>query len=318
MGVDELVNRIMRPVADAVSEFIFFSVPVGGVEIPLIVAWLIAGGAFFTLYLGFINVRGFRHALDLVRGRYTDPSQPGEVTPFQALATAVSGTVGIGNIAGVAVAISLGGPGATLWLIIAGLLGMSTKFAECTLAVKYRRTNPDGSVSGGPMYYLQHGLELRNLPGIGRGLGMFYAAAMVLGCLGIGNMFPVQPGGRHPDRGDGRRRQLLQRQGLAAGRRHGRSGGAGHRRRDPKHRPRHLQAGALHGSALRAVGAGDHRAERRPAARRHRSDLGGGVLGGQHRRRHDRRDDHRVPAGRVLERGRPGLRRHRALGGADR
>ena len=189
MGVDELINKVMRPVADAVSEFIFFSVPVGGAEIPLIVAWLIAGGVFFTLYLGFINVRGFRHALDLVRGRYTDPSQPGEVTPFQALATAVSGTVGIGNIAGVAVAISLGGPGATLWLIIAGLLGMSTKFAECTLAVKYRDTHPDGSVSGGPMYYLQHGLELRNLPLIGRGLGIFYAAAMVLGCLGIGNMF---------------------------------------------------------------------------------------------------------------------------------
>ena len=189
MGVDELINRVMRPVADAVSEFIFFSVPVGGAEIPLIVAWLIAGAVFFTLYLGFINVRGFRHALDLVRGRYPDPSQPGEVTPFQALATAVSGTVGIGNIAGVAVAISLGGPGATLWLIIAGLLGMSTKFAECTLAVKYRDTHPDGSVSGGPMYYLQHGLELRNLPRIGRGLGMFYAAAMVLGCLGIGNMF---------------------------------------------------------------------------------------------------------------------------------
>ena len=189
MGVDEYINQFMRPVADAVANFIFFAVPTGGADVPLIVAWLIAGGVFFTLYLGFINLRGFRHALDLVRGRYTDPSQPGEVTPFQALATAVSGTVGIGNIAGVAVAISLGGPGATLWLIIAGLLGMSTKFAECTLAVKYRHTNPDGSVSGGPMYYLQRGLELRSLPGVGRGLGMFYAAAMVLGCLGIGNMF---------------------------------------------------------------------------------------------------------------------------------
>ena len=189
MGVDEYINQFMRPVADAVANFIFFAVPTGGADVPLIVAWLIAGGVFFTLYLGFINLRGFRHALHLVRGRYTDPSQPGEVTPFQALTTAVSGTVGIGNIAGVAVAISLGGPGATLWLIIAGLLGMSTKFAECTLAVKYRHTNPDGSVSGGPMYYLQRGLELRNLPGVGRGLGMFYAAAMVLGCLGIGNMF---------------------------------------------------------------------------------------------------------------------------------
>ena len=189
MGLDERINEFMQPVTDAVAGFVFHSVRIAGADVPLIVAWLIAGGVFFTLYLRFINVRGFKHALDLVRGRYTDPSQPGEVTPFQALATAVSGTVGIGNIAGVAVAISLGGPGATLWLIIAGLLGMSTKFAECTLAVKYRHTNPDGSVSGGPMYYLQRGLELRNLPRVGHGLGIFYAAAMVFGCLGIGNMF---------------------------------------------------------------------------------------------------------------------------------
>ena len=189
MSVDEAIDQAMRPLADLISRFIFYAVPVGGAELPLIVAWLIAGGLFFTIYLGFINVRGFRHALDLVRGRYTDPSQPGEVTPFQALATAVSGTVGIGNIAGVAVAISLGGPGATMWLIIAGLLGMSTKFAECTLAVKFRRTHSDGSVSGGPMYYLQRGLALRKLPRLGRGLGIFYAASMVVGCLGIGNMF---------------------------------------------------------------------------------------------------------------------------------
>jgi AGCS family alanine or glycine:cation symporter len=189
MSIDEFINRAMRPLADLVSEFIFYSIPVAGTEVPLIVAWLIAGGVFFTVYLGFINLRGFKHALHLVSGRYTDPSQPGEVTPFQALATAVSGTVGIGNIAGVAVAISMGGPGATMWLIIAGLLGMSTKFAECTLAVKYRQTNDDGSVSGGPMYYLRHGLALRKLPRVGHALGMFYAVSMVIGCLGIGNMF---------------------------------------------------------------------------------------------------------------------------------
>ncbi len=189
MGLDERIDRLMQPVTDAVAGFVFHAVPIAGVRVPLIVAWLVAGGVFFTLYLRFINVRGFKHALDLVRGRYADASQPGEVTPFQALATAVSGTVGIGNIAGVAVAISLGGPGATLWLIVAGLLGMSTKFAECTLAVKYRHASPEGSVSGGPMYYLQRGLELRRLPRLGRGLGMFYAAAMVFGCLGIGNMF---------------------------------------------------------------------------------------------------------------------------------
>ena len=136
-----------------------------------------------------INIRGFSHGLALAAGRHSTPNAPGEVTQFQALATAVSGTVGVGNIAGVAIAISLGGPGATFWLIAAGLLGMSTKFAECTLAVKYRTSNPDGSVSGGPMYYLQQGLADLNFPRVGKVLGIFYALAMVIGCLGIGNMF---------------------------------------------------------------------------------------------------------------------------------
>jgi len=179
----------MRPVADQVAALIFVTVPVGGTELPLIVLWLVAGGVFFTLYLRFINLRGFAHALALVSGRYAKDGDPGEISHFQALTTAVSGTVGIGNIAGVAVAISLGGPGATFWLIVAGLLGMSTKFAECTLGVKYRDEHADGSVSGGPMYYLARGLAERNLPRLGRGLGLFYAAAMVIGCLGIGNMF---------------------------------------------------------------------------------------------------------------------------------
>lgn len=191
MGIDQAIDQAMRPFADMIYRFVFYAVPVGGWEVPLIVAWLIAGGLFFTLYLGFINVRGFKHALHLVGGRYADPLHPGEVTHFQALATAVSGTVGIGNIASVAVAISVGGPGAMIWMIIAGLLGMSTKFAECTLAVKFRRTHDDGSVSGGPMYFLERGLALRGLPGTGRALGIFYAAAMVVGCLGIGNMFQV-------------------------------------------------------------------------------------------------------------------------------
>ena len=179
--MDQAIDQLIRPFASAIYDFVFYAVPVAGVELPLIVAWLIAAGLFFTLYLRFISVRGFKHALQLVSGRYADPDHSGEVTHFQALATAVSGTVGVGNIAGVAVAISVGGPGATLWMIIAGLLGMSTKFAECTLAVKFRRTHDDGSVSGGPMYFLERGLALRGLPGTGRALGMFYAAAMVLG-----------------------------------------------------------------------------------------------------------------------------------------
>lgn len=187
--MDEFIDQAMRPVADAVAGFIFFSLPLGSTELPLIVAWLIGGGVFFTFYLRLINIRGFAHAIGLVSGRYNREGDPGEISHFQALTTAVSGTVGIGNIAGVAVAISLGGPGATFWLIVAGFLGMSTKFAECTLGLKYRQQHEDGSVSGGPMYYLEEGLKERNLPRIGRALGIFYAAAMVIGCLGIGNMF---------------------------------------------------------------------------------------------------------------------------------
>ena len=189
MDIDQVIDAAMRPVADAVAGFIFFSVPAFGTEFPLIVFWLIGGGAFFTFYLRLINIRGFRHALALVSGRYAKDGDPGEISQFQALTTAVSGTVGIGNIAGVAVAISMGGPGAAFWMLVAGVLGMSTKFAECTLGVRYRRHHEDGSVSGGPMYYLERGLAERRLPRTGRALGLFYAAAMVIGCLGIGNMF---------------------------------------------------------------------------------------------------------------------------------
>ena len=187
--MDQLIDAAIQPVADVVSAFIFASVPLLGADVPLIVVWLVAGGVFFTVYLRFVNVRGFAHALRIVSGRYADPNDPGEISQFQALTTAVSGTVGIGNIAGVAVAISVGGPGATFWMIVAGLLGMSTKFAECTLGVRYRRDNPDGSVSGGPMYYLERGLADRGRPRLGRALGAFYAASIVVGCVGIGNMF---------------------------------------------------------------------------------------------------------------------------------
>jgi AGCS family alanine or glycine:cation symporter len=156
----------------------------------LIVAWLVVGGIFFTLYLGFINLTGFAEGVRIVFGRrQASENERGEISAFQALSTAVSGTVGVGNIAGVAIAISLGGPGATFWLILAGFLGMSTKFAECTLGVRYRRHNLDGTVSGGPMYYLEQGLRELNMPKLGKSLGLFYAFAMVIGCLGIGNMF---------------------------------------------------------------------------------------------------------------------------------
>ncbi|MGY0393069.1 amino acid carrier protein [Bizionia sp. KMM 8389] len=157
--------------------------------ISFIVIWLVLGALFFTIRMGFINIRGFKHAIDLARGKYDDPTAPGQVTHFQALATAVSGTVGLGNIAGVAVAVSLGGAGATFWMIVCGLLGMSSKFVECTLGVKYRDILPDGRVFGGPMNYLRHGLEKRNMKSLGKVLAGMFAVLAVGASFGGGNMF---------------------------------------------------------------------------------------------------------------------------------
>ncbi len=188
-GLDEQIQETLGPIADRITEVVFYGISVGGTEVRLIVLWLIAAAVFFTFYLGFLNVRGFKHAIDLVRGRYSNPDDAGEVSHFQALATAVSGTVGLGNIAGVAVAIAVGGPGATFWMALAGFLGMSSKMAECTLGVKFRKENPDGSVSGGPMYYLSRGLKAQGKGGLGRVLAVFFAIFCIGGALGGGNMF---------------------------------------------------------------------------------------------------------------------------------
>ena len=188
-GIDETINTATAPIAKWFGTVVFFKIPVFGAQLPLVVLWLVAGAVFFTIYMRFINIRGFGHAIALVRGDYANPKDSGEVSHFQALATAVSGTVGIGNIGGVAVAVTVGGPGATFWLIVAGFLGMSTKFVECTLGVKYRNENPDGSVSGGPMYYLHKGFSERGMEGFGKFVGTFYAIGIFLGALGIGNMF---------------------------------------------------------------------------------------------------------------------------------
>ncbi|MFN6379455.1 MAG: alanine/glycine:cation symporter family protein [Flavobacteriales bacterium] len=159
------------------------------ISIPLVVVWLMLGAIFFTIKMGFVNVRGFKHSIDLIRGRFDKPEDKGEVSHFQALATALSGTVGMGNIAGVATAMAVGGPGATFWMIAAGLLGMSSKFVECTLAVKYRNINPNGSVSGGPMYYLSKGLKARNMGRFGKILAVTFAVLCVGGSIGGGNMY---------------------------------------------------------------------------------------------------------------------------------
>ena len=190
-GMDQRIDDAVRPVADAVAGFIFSSFPIAGVQVPFVLVWLIFAATLFTFYFKFINFRAFKHGFQLVRGDYSDPLAAGEVTHFQALATALSGTVGLGNIAGVAVAVSLGGPGATFWMILAGLLGMSSKFVECTLGVKYRNEYTDGTVSGGPMYYLSKGLAERSekLRTLGKVLAVMFAVFCIGGSFGGGNMF---------------------------------------------------------------------------------------------------------------------------------
>jgi len=191
IGVDEKINLAVKPFADAVAGYVFFSFPVAGVDIPFVLVWLIVAAIIFTFYFNFINIRAFKHGFALVRGDYHDPEAAGEVTHFQALATALSGTVGLGNIAGVAVAVSLGGPGATFWMILAGFLGMSSKFTECTLGVKYRSEHADGTVSGGPMYYLTKGLAEKGIgfARLGKVLAVLFAIFCVGGSFGGGNMF---------------------------------------------------------------------------------------------------------------------------------
>ena len=186
---DQWVETHFGPIAEALSSVVFYAVPIGGTDVPLIVMWSAVAALFFTVYLRFINVRALGLAIRHAKGDFADPTARGEISHFKAVATAVSGTVGVGNIGGVAVAITVGGPGAAFWLSIAGLLSMSTKLVECTLGVKYRRYNADGSVSGGPMFYMEAYFRERGWPTLGKGFGGFYAAALVVGCLGIGNMF---------------------------------------------------------------------------------------------------------------------------------
>ncbi len=210
--ISEMINGTFTPFVNALSDVLFWDpfsamgvydkvvrdkngdpvINENGevVEAPLklIVLWLIFGGLFFTLFMRFVNIRGFRHAIDLIRGKYDKAGDSGEVSHFQALTTALSATVGLGNIAGVAIAVAIGGPGATLWMILAGLLGMSSKFVECTLGVKYRRINDKGEVSGGAMYYLKEGLKKKNLGVLGSILAVTFAFLVIGGSVGGGNM----------------------------------------------------------------------------------------------------------------------------------
>ena len=195
-GIDQRINEMFQPVVDALSQILFWDpIKALGIDIgaaaPIVVLWLMIGGLFFTLRMKFINIRAFGHGVALVSGKYKSKQSDGEVSPFQALTTALSATVGLGNIAGVAIAISLGGPGATVWMIMAGFLGMSLKFTECTLGVKYRVFDPQGKVSGGPMYYLRQGLENQGKKKLGIFLAILFAILVVGASFGGGNMLQV-------------------------------------------------------------------------------------------------------------------------------
>ncbi|TIC84054.1 alanine/glycine:cation symporter family protein [Nocardioides sp. GY 10127] len=186
--LEDGINTVFEPVATAATSVVFWEVPLGDYSFPLIVLWLVVAAAVFTVYFRGIQFRSWRTSWALVRGRYSRASDPGEVTHFQALASAVSGTVGLGNIAGVAVAVTVGGPGATFWMILAGLLGMCTKFVECTLGVKYREVHEDGTVSGGPFRYLPVAFERFGATASRIGVGIFAVALILFGALG-GNAF---------------------------------------------------------------------------------------------------------------------------------
>jgi AGCS family alanine or glycine:cation symporter len=188
------MNEVIQVINGFFEKILFFDIFFGSVEgssFPFVVAWLIAGGIFLTIKMGFVNLRMLRHSLDIVRGKYHTREDKGVISPFQSLATALSATVGIGNIAAVSIAISWGGAGAAFWMILAGFLGMTLKFTEVTLSVKYREFLPDGSIMGGGMEYLSRGFADKGMAGLGKVMATTFAFFMVLGAIGAGNTFQV-------------------------------------------------------------------------------------------------------------------------------
>lgn len=202
MSIDEAIEAKFKPFSAAVSGIVFYPITIGTKQVPIVLIVLLAGALFFTLYFKFANIRLLGVGIKAAKGTYdavdynnvknedgTPGKVIGEVTHFQALTAALSATVGLGNIAGVAVAIALGGPGATFWMILAGFLGMSTKLVEATLGVKYREVDANGKIYGGPMYYLKKGLQEKNMGGLGKVLAFMFAVFVVGGSFGGGNMF---------------------------------------------------------------------------------------------------------------------------------
>lgn len=190
-SMDEVFDGILEPVAYWTDFVVFYSISIFGQGVPIVLILLAFTGVFLSLYFGFINFRAFGLALKTVRGKYSDGNEPGQITHFQALTTALSATVGLGNIAGVAVAIGIGGPGSVFWMVVMGILGMTSKFTECTLGVAFREIDKDGNVQGGAMRYLSKGLAEKGFGKIGKFLAVFFAIACVGGALGAGNMFQM-------------------------------------------------------------------------------------------------------------------------------
>ena len=180
------IDGLLATTVDFLATVLLFDF---GTGVPLIVAILLLGGIYYSFYLGWFSIRAFTHSINVIRGVYDDPDDPGEISHFKALTSALSATIGLGNIAGVAVAIGTGGPGALVWMMITAIFGMSSKLASCTLAIMYRTIHPDGRVAGGPMYYLEKGLESRGLKPLGRILAVLFAILCIGGALGGGNMF---------------------------------------------------------------------------------------------------------------------------------
>ena len=192
MNVDAFIDKNIAPYTDAVAKLIFSSIKIAGSEVPLIILWILFAGIFFTIYFKGIALWGFKHAIDSVTKKPEGGSDScGDVSSFQALATALSGTIGIGSIAGVAISISIGGAGAAFWIFAGAILGMSIKFIEASLAVKYRRFNLDGSVSGGPMHYIAHGLTRKKMRWLGQPLSVLFAILCIGGGITGGNMIQI-------------------------------------------------------------------------------------------------------------------------------
>ena len=192
VNIDAFMDKHIAPYSDMVANIIFYPVNIFGSKVPVIIFWILFAGIFFTVYFRGICIWGFKHAIDLIKKPAQKSSDgSGDVSSFQALATALSGTIGIGSIAGVAISISIGGAGAAFWIFFGALLGMSIKFIEATLAVKYRRFNEDGSVSGGPMHYIAHGLTRKKMRWLGQPLAVIYAVLCVGGGITGGNMIQI-------------------------------------------------------------------------------------------------------------------------------